>query len=135
MTYKLCYIDGNHAFFTSNWEKQWGDDWDDTPYEHNAGDPYHHYFDEDGNEISILLKDCYFEIPTRVKLPCDDFYSSPFSVEDINNNEMPWLRIGYDSDDKKYVFAQTSYKQFVEIIEALEGTIYEPKQKQKKERK
>lgn len=27
-------------YFTSDIENQWGDDWDDRPYEHNAGKPY-----------------------------------------------------------------------------------------------
>ncbi len=25
--YKLCYVEGNKAWFTNNFEKQWGDDW------------------------------------------------------------------------------------------------------------
>lgn len=27
--YKLCYVEGNKAWFTNNFEKQWGDDWND----------------------------------------------------------------------------------------------------------
>ena len=46
MIYKLCYVDGNEAWFTSDWKNQWGDDWNDRPYEHNAGSPYSHYFDD-----------------------------------------------------------------------------------------
>ena len=38
--YKLCYVEGQKAYFTSNFEKQWGDDWNDRPYECNAGEPY-----------------------------------------------------------------------------------------------
>ena len=37
--HKLCYINGQWAFFT-NAEKQWGDDWNDVPASCNAGDPY-----------------------------------------------------------------------------------------------
>lgn len=37
----LCYVDGNKAWFTTKpLAEQWGDDWDDAPYEHNAGQPY-----------------------------------------------------------------------------------------------
>ena len=37
----LCYVEGNFAYFTTQpLAKQWGDDWDDAPYEHNAGEPY-----------------------------------------------------------------------------------------------
>lgn len=36
----LCYVDGGKAYFTTQkLEDQWGDDWDDAPYEHNAGIP------------------------------------------------------------------------------------------------
>lgn len=38
--FKLCYVEGNKAWFTDNFENQWGDDWDDKPYEDNAGYPY-----------------------------------------------------------------------------------------------
>jgi hypothetical protein len=37
----LCYVSENFAWFTTrSLEEQWGDDWDDAPYEHNAGEPY-----------------------------------------------------------------------------------------------
>lgn len=37
----LCYISKPWAYFTTQkLEDQWGDDWDDAPYEHNAGEPY-----------------------------------------------------------------------------------------------
>ena len=37
----LCYVAGNFAYFTTKpLSEQWGDDWDDAPYEHNAGTPY-----------------------------------------------------------------------------------------------
>ena len=37
----LCYVKGPWAYFTTQpLKKQWGDDWDDAPYEHNAGEPY-----------------------------------------------------------------------------------------------
>lgn len=36
-----CYVEGNRAWFTTqSLDKQWGDDWNDAPYEHNAGRPY-----------------------------------------------------------------------------------------------
>ena len=37
----LCFVDKTWAYFTTKpIESQWGDDWDDAPYEHNAGEPY-----------------------------------------------------------------------------------------------
>ncbi len=37
----LCYVDEPWAYFTpAALTDQWGDDWNDTPYEHNAEEPY-----------------------------------------------------------------------------------------------
>ena len=51
--YKLCYVEGNKAWFTNNFEKQWGDDWNDSPYECNAGYPYDSWSEliEDNEDI------------------------------------------------------------------------------------
>ena len=57
--YKLCYVDGNKAWFTNNFEKQWGDDWNDRPYEHNAGLPYDHWSElikENGDIMIYTIK-------------------------------------------------------------------------------
>ena len=127
MVYKLCYVDGNKAFFTSNWKEQWGDDWNDRPYEHNAGEPYRHYWKDD-KEYEIPLKECYFELPIYYKTPCEGHLNSPYSVQDINNHCCPWLICGYDKD-ATYIHAGTSYPKFVKIITELGGTIYEPKKR------
>ena len=39
--YKLCYVSNGVLYFTNKeLSEQWGDDWNDHPYEHNAGEPY-----------------------------------------------------------------------------------------------
>lgn len=38
--YKLCYVAGNVLYFTDNFKRQSADDWNDRPYECNAGEPY-----------------------------------------------------------------------------------------------
>lgn len=126
MVYKLCYVDPDEpkAYFTSDWEHQWGDDWDDRPYEHNAGTPYRSYF-RDGKEYNILLKEVYFEVPyAYYEMPCSNVDNSRYSVEDINAHRVPWLTI-----DGHYIFAGISYTNFVKQIEELGGTIYTPKKK------
>ena len=128
MVYKLCYIEGHKAFFTGNWKEQWGDDWDDRPYEHNAGDPYRHYW-VDKVEYEIPMKECYFELPGYYELPCDGHLNSPYSVQDINHNCCPWIKYGYDREKKVYIFAGTTYTEFVKKIHELGGTIYEPKKR------
>ena len=58
LSMKLCYIDPHDrsAWFTScELDKQWGDDWNDAPYEHNAGEPYrdHYETDSDGKKKRV----------------------------------------------------------------------------------
>ena len=61
---KLCYLENNIMYFTSDIKNQWGDDWDYCPYEYNA---YPH------------------------TMPCSFYLNSPpYSAQDINNRIIPW---------------------------------------------
>ena len=97
--YKLCYVDENILYFTDNFANQWGDDWDDAPYEHNASEPYERkYYTEYDDEwcvkngkgnirkIAFDRYDGYY-----IKQPNDGFCNSPFSVQAINKKAVPWL--------------------------------------------
>lgn len=126
MVYKLCYVDPDEpkAYFTSDWEHQWGDDWNDRPYEHNAGIPYCSYQDNNGIERDIPIKMVFFDLPGWYEMPCSNTDNSRYSVEDINNHRVPWISL-----DGHYIFAGISYTNFVKQIEELGGTIYTPKKK------
>lgn len=126
MVYKLCYVDPDEpkAYFTSDWEHQWGDDWDDRPYEHNAGTPYDEWYDTEHQPHPIALKEVYFELPWGWEMPCSNVDNSRYSVEDINNHRVPWI-----TKDNNYIFAGISYTNFVKQIEEWGGTIYTPKKK------
>ena len=89
------------AYFTPvPLDEQWGDDWDDAPYEHNAGTPYDNiWVDDVRTEIEIL------QVPFAVKsynfsLPDDFAYggNSPFAVADINHGAVACI---YDVVSKK----------------------------------
>ena len=125
--YKLCYVDGNKAWFTNNFEKQWGDYWDDAPYEHNAGNPYKHWYEEiphkppiykkEYKEHPIKLKTLYFETEDwSEQKPCD---MGNFSVKDINKQAVAWIHT-----DKYNILAGTTIEDFIDIIEKHGGTIY-----------
>ena len=117
--YKLCYIDGNKAYFTDNFKRQRGDDWNDAPYEHNAEPPYDHYY-EDGQEYPINLAELYFEIPRYWNyLPCDYFTNSPYSVEAINKGAIAWIH----TDDFN-IQAGTSLKEFIDTLKKHGGKIF-----------
>lgn len=117
--FKLCYVDGNKAYFTDNFEKQWGDDWNDSPYEHNAGEPYTHYF-ENSVEHQIEIKEVYFEIPYYNYLPCDNYsYISPYSVEMINKGAIAWI-----TTEDFFIKAGTSIEEFIKIVKEHKGKIF-----------
>lgn len=98
------------AYFTpASMDEQWGDDWDDAPYEHNAGIPYDDLWVNDKRvEIEIL------QVPFAIKsynfrLPNDMGFggNSPFAVADINHGAVAWI---YDvisrKNKSKYVAIQ-----------------------------
>lgn len=125
--YKLCYVDGQKAWFTDNFEKQWGDDWNDNPYECNAGEPYDHWYEKiphnppiykkEYKEHKIELKTLYFETHDWAEQkPCD---MGRFSVEDINKGTVAWVHT-----DKFNILAGTEMEEFIKIIKENGGKIY-----------
>lgn len=125
--YKLCYVDGQKAWFTDNFEKQWGDDWNDKPYECNAEEPYDHWYEEIPHnppvyekkykEHKIELKTLYFETHDWAEQkPCD---MGRFSVEDINKGTVAWVHT-----DKFNILAGTEMEEFIKIIKENGGKIY-----------
>lgn len=128
--YKLCYIDGQKAYFTNNFEHQWGDDWGDKPYEHNAGEPYDSWSEliEDNPDCwkrkwihhPIMLKTLFFETNDwSERKPCDGYNNSPYSVDDINKGAIAWLHT-----DKYNIQAGTTMKDFIDIITKNGGSIW-----------
>ena len=136
--YKLCYIENNFAYFTTeDLDKQWGDDWDDAPYEHNAGEPYapsyRHYADgrtdkfpehwnEDGTPKWEIMKIAFY-CPSAATPQETAGMNSPYSVQMINNKLIPWLTVYPD----KALFAGASIEEFVEFIEESGGEVFFPK--------
>lgn len=71
----------------------WGDDWDDRPYECNAGTVYSEYVEE--------IKDYAFDFDTAVLSPEEDWHyrgNSPYCKEDFKNRIAPCLIIGKNMD-------------------------------------
>lgn len=61
----------------------WGDDWDDVPYEHNAGRVYDEYVS--GH------KDVSFPFDSLVLEPCDGYLNSDYSKEDMVKRLVPCI--------------------------------------------
>jgi hypothetical protein len=112
--FKLCYVDDNFAWFTTaSLDKQWGDDWNDRPYEHNAGTPY----EEDGVKLTKLA---FYH--GMAETPADiSGCNSRYSVQDINAGVHAWLVINRFGKDVKSIQAGCSPEEFTKIIKETGG--------------
>jgi len=122
----LCYVRGQWAYFTTQpLEKQWGDDWDDAPYEHNAGEPYEDWQQKASPRWRIYKAawDGGFDEPCEGKL------NSEWSVQDINRGAVPWLRTSrYSSGPKVCVLAGVGLDEFMRLVKDGGGRVYLPEQ-------
>lgn len=146
--YKLCYVKDNFAYFTTrDLDKQWGDDWNDAPYEHNAGRPYEPcWHNEPGVDKKYKLKDelcrerCCIDdwdeegnpkwkikkvaFDGNFEEPCGHSTNSSFSVEKINAGAIAWL-IGSDIKSKPVAInAGISIEDFIKKIGLGRGNVY-----------
>lgn len=81
-TFKLCYISGNCAYFTSkDFSEISSEGWYKVPYEHNASAPY-----DDDNPNSIVK--VYFEHGYAMT-PDYSVCNSSYSVDMINDKQVP----------------------------------------------
>ena len=120
MNEKLCYVRGSWAYFTTqDLNEQWGDDWSDAPYEHNAGEPYD---SRDGDSKKWEITCVAFK--ANLDAPSDTFLNSPFSVEDINSGAIAWLRSPRYEEKKISIQAGVSIQEFKALIEQAGGEVY-----------
>lgn len=136
-SYQLCFVKGGRwydedlvLYFTErNVEDQNGDDWNDVPYEHNAGLPYTEDTSielgvENGRGIYpkidiikvILSVSDYCDLIT----PCSGVDNSRYSVKDINSKLIPWIVIKDPNEIKISIYAGTTLKQFLDDTKALD---------------
>jgi len=112
-----------------------GDDWNDRPYECNAGEPYDHWLEEMPHKPPVYKKTyerheikhkiLFFEVDDwNDQRPCD---MGRYSVEDINKQAVAWIHT-----DKFNILAGTTYENFIDILEKNGGTIYLPKEEKQK---
>jgi hypothetical protein len=105
--YKLVYVSREgEAYFVTH-DRPWGDDWNDAPYEHNAGPPY-------GEFVRVQLPLWY------VRLPCTGFVNSPYSVEQINAKGIPWVTFDADDEMRYGLCVGATLRQCLEALEAFD---------------
>lgn len=112
--FKLCYFKDNFAYFTSDFENQTGDDWNDAPFDSNAGTPYDH-------KGTIVFKIALYGDFSSAQ---DDQYSRPTSVDDINKGFMPWIVNGWNSDTTWAILGGTSYLEFLKHCDLYKLNCY-----------
>lgn len=138
--YKLCYVDSEEwsgepitLYFTEldDISKQWGDDWNDRPYEHNAGEPYEYDYSqpEQGveNGRGIYPKIDIYKIMVAggydILTPRTNMTNSPYSVEDINKGTVPWLTIKDRNDNPTFIKAGTTLYDTLKALKILGNSI------------
>ena len=97
----------HYAYFTPiELSEQWGDDWNDIPYESNAGIPYDEVTEEtkevDGVKVATKCREyTIIKVPFTSKdeyvYPSSYGYNSPFCIKDINNKAVAWIYNGKDA--------------------------------------
>ena len=90
----------------TNLEKWYGDDWNDTPYEHNAGGVY--------KEFVSATKVVVFDFDDVVLEPCDGAWqgNSDFCKDDMIARRVPCICVLKKDDKEEYAF----YDSFREIV-------------------
>jgi hypothetical protein len=126
--FKLCYIcpRTNFAYFTTvDLQVQWGDDWNDAPYEHNAGEPYSHSgVDRSPHKLVKIAWEGPFCTPAQSAAG-----NSNFSVEAINKGAVPWLTPDEcsASEHTEPILAGASIEEFISKVELAGGCVYIPR--------
>jgi hypothetical protein len=127
----LCYLEDGVAYFTTqDLATQWGDDWNDYPYQHNAGTPYSagRYYFSDGR-VEPRSEDWNADgspkwniITVRFTTPESATYASDlgeFCVADINcKRAAPWMTFpirGAAYGDNK-MWAGTPISRFINLV-------------------
>lgn len=90
------YVEGKqeeYAYFTPiGLDEQWGDDWDDYPYNHNADVPYDFSMVDGKRKEHEILVVPFFSGDYDVYEPKDwNYQNGMFSVKDINVGAVAWI--------------------------------------------
>lgn len=116
---RLCYVDGSFAYFTTqDLDKQTGDDWNDAPYEHNAGTPYEPYGHAKDWEIIKVAYDGALETPADIA-----GMNSRYSVDQINAGQVAWLVDRWGAS-KVAIQAGVTIEEFTALVKKAGGNVY-----------
>lgn len=92
-------------FFLGENGEQWGDDWDDAPYDCNAETVYSEYVKE--------IKDVAFPFESIVLEPCDGVTNCQYSKQDMIKRIVPCLVVVPDELHKEDYFMSDDFNRWV----------------------
>ena len=122
--FKLCYISGNFAWFTTApLDEQWGDDWNDAPYEHNAGHPYEWAKHREMPEYKLMKLAFYsddLETPEEIA-----GQNSLYSVQAINGKVTAWLSNRWGKPVVA-IHAGVTPEDFIKVVKETGGDVFAP---------
>lgn len=116
LSYRLCLVNKYEdsiykLYFTSDFENETGDDWDDRPASCNAGSPYQ----ENSNIFEVILE-----------TPYDSFIygGDRYSVDDLNDKVAPWLLfINSKDSSSKVINGGDTLEDVIETIRFINKSI------------
>ena len=125
---RLCYIDPDRSvawFTTRDLDKQQGDDWNDVPYEDNAGVPYPPFTrgppEQADRPGEWRIWRAVFDVDATQ--PHGNALNSPYCVNGINAGRAPWLFL---DRTQKPVPAGTTFVDFCVLVHAAGGSVGGP---------
>lgn len=125
---RLCYVEGNFAWFTSHFEEEWGDDWGCSSYEHSASRPRGYHYTKLKESVPHEVFKVAFDGP--FDQPSFSHTNSPYSVDDINAGVVPWLNV-WPIETGNFVRGGATLKEFVDFVKRNDGIVYFPMQEDK----
>lgn len=122
---RLCFVKGSWAYFTTRpIDQQNGDDWDDAPYEHNAGEPYG-FSEHDAKQGKEPWTITIVAWRGPLEQPCSNFCNSPWSVDQINAGVVAWLATStWHTGPKVAIHAGVTIDEFRRLIRKGGGSVY-----------
>jgi len=118
---RLCYAEGNKAWFTTRQlNEQWGDYWGESSYKRVSGHPYL-YTKYDKSEGIVEWDIFTIEFVGSFATP-----EPTASVERINSGALPWLVGESGKGDRVEIFAGVSMEDFAKLISKAGGSTSKP---------
>ena len=91
---KLCYVKDNFAYFTTQkLSDQTGDDWNDAPYEYNAGIPYSPCWHNEPESIMNPKASRGYKVGTTIPLAVGELCRNTCCIDDWDDEGNPKWQI------------------------------------------